>query len=382
MLIRRKGKQALLFLQKKKQKNSYLLGALAAALQKPPASKSFLLLFFKKEALAFFFKLPRLAKSLARNTIILNRHRRQARRDHKTLTAIILTGRLGDIFAAHAALPGLIAPDRHLLWLVNPAYAGILDGNPAIHAAIRVTSPTEAMLLRFLSPKFDWRNLHIDKSQCPVFKFTLRNRNGFGIDLANFYNFGPLADIYTLLATGRKPAAPPAIATDESFDIPFYLSAIFKTPENPILAFHPVSEEPDRTWPASHADQLAAWLLANTAYNICEFGLTPHLPPGPRIATLRDTLSLPQQSSLMTRATLFVGVDSAFAHLANAHAIRAILLISRYRNFTTQLPWRPRPGDAILRAKSELSDITPDQVTAALRPREAEEASRYFFEKK
>ncbi len=339
----------------------------------PPVSKSFLLLFFKKEALSFLRraarvcrKFARIAKSLAANAILLHRHRRQARRDRKTLTAIILTGRLGDIFAAHAALPGLAAPDRRLLWLVRPAYAGILDHNPAIHAAIRVTSPTEAMLLRRLFPKLDWRNLHVDKSQCPMFKFALRNRNGLGIDIDNFYDFGPLADIYTLLATGRSAAAPPVIATDDGFEMQAYLSAIFQMPERPILAFHAVSEETQRSWPAGHAAPFAAWLLAHTGYNICEFGLTPVLLPGPRIAAIRGTLTLPQQSSLMARAALFVGVDSAFAHLANAHAIRSILLLGPYRNFSTHLPWRPWPGDVVLRGAGDVADITPADIAVLI----------------
>ncbi len=297
-----------------------------------------------------------LSKSLFRSTIILRRQQREA---GVALTAIILTGRLGDICAAHAALPGLAAPGKRLIWLAKPAYTGLLAGNPAIHAAIPVTCATEALLLRRLFPKIAWSNLHIDKSICDVFKVPIRNPNEAGIDIGNFYQFGSLADIYARLASGQTSAARPIIHHDTSFDMVRYLAANFADPEKPLLALHAVSEEAQRSWPACQVQTLAKAILAAGDCNICEFGLSPQLTPGPRIATVQTTLTLSQQAALIAGAKIFIGVDSAFAHLANAYAIPSILLIGDYRNFTAHLPWRLHRHDILLRTGGDTANIPP-----------------------
>jgi ADP-heptose:LPS heptosyltransferase len=310
-------------------------------------------------------KTPALIASLARNRRRLADEIRQAAQEHKTLTLIILTGRLGDLIAAQSILPALASPTIKILWLAKPAYADILIHNPAIAGLIPVTAATEALILRRLYPRQRWINLHLDQSQCADFNLTIRNPNPHKLDITNFYDFGTLADVYSLLATGRAAPAGPTIHLPE-LDLPTLLSTLFTNPSAQILVFHPVSEESEKSWPACYAQSFAAWLLRHTDCNIFEPGLTPILRPCPRIAAPGRTLTLAQQAAVTRHATFFIGVDSAFAHLANAYAIPSVLLIGRYRNFTTHLPCRPNPHDILLRTNADLAAIPPNHVIKAI----------------
>ncbi len=307
-----------------------------------------------------------LAGSLPANIIRLNELAGQAAAAQKTVTAIILTGRLGDLVAAQSILPLLAAPGKILIWLVKPHYADILAHNPSLAAIIPVTSTTEALLLRRLVPAITWRNLHIDKTFCQDFGFPIRNPNPHSIDFDNFYNTRPLADIYGLLAADRILGAPPIIHLAPGADPAALQTRFFAAPKNPLLVFHPVSEEPDRAWPRPHAETLADWLLQNTDFNIFEPGLTPCLRPAARLAAPGPALALRDQIALASAANLFIGVDSAFAHLANAFEIASILLLGPYRHFRAHLPWRLSPRDTLLRTPSNLDAIQPWDVIAAL----------------
>jgi ADP-heptose:LPS heptosyltransferase len=320
-----------------------------------------------------------LAKNLAANLARLQKIARLAAADQKSVTAIILTGRLGDLVAAQSVLPLLAGPDKTLIWLVEPRYADILLHNPALAAVIHVTATTEALLLRRLVPGITWRNLHIDKTYCQTFNFLLRNPNPHHIVFDNFYDFGPLADIYTRLATDRLSAPRPIIHLSPHARPNALRRRLFAAPENPLLVCHPVSDEPDRTWPQPHAAALANWVLQNTNFNIFEPGLTPCLPASGRIAAPGAALPLGGQVALTHGARIFIGVDSAFAHLANAFAIPSILLLGPYRHFTTHLPWRLHPNDTLLRAATDLAAISPQDVITALKTHHQMHQNRAVF---
>jgi heptosyltransferase-3 len=354
------------FLKKRNKKLLIPVGVGYGGAKRFRESKFFCFFLFTKRSAFFafdvFFRIlgnySSLVKSLGCNITRLYR----LRRDGAAMTAIILTGRLGDIIAAHAVLPALAAPGKRLIWLARPGYVGLLADNPALHAALPVTSYTEARLLRLLFRNTDFLDLHVDKSVCETFKFSVRNPNRHGIALDNFYHFGTLSDVYCLIATGKPASARPRIVCDPDFDTPPYFSA----PEKPVLAFHTVSEEAQRSWPAAQSKALAAHILSDTDFNICGFGRTPQLIQGPRIATPGDSLTLPQQAALMARCRVFIGVDSAFAHMANAFAVPSILLLGDYRNFTTHLPWHLHRRDILLRTAGDAANIPPERVIAAL----------------
>ena len=68
----------------------------------------------------------------------------------------------------------------------------------------------------------------------------------------------------------------------------------------------------------------------------------------------------------MSEASIFIGVDSGFAHLANACAIPSLLLIGKYHQFIHHLPWKTREHDVVLRAAGQTNTLTYDEVKTAL----------------
>jgi ADP-heptose:LPS heptosyltransferase len=69
---------------------------------------------------------------------------------------------------------------------------------------------------------------------------------------------------------------------------------------------------------------------------------------------------------IIRHAVLFIGVDSGFAHVANALAIPSVLLLGRYRNFDSYLPVRLRKTDIVVRSAAQAFTIEARQVIDVL----------------
>lgn len=314
-----------------------------------------------------FHRLTFITFSTPRNIIKLMVFVIKAKENGRSLLAIVLTERLGDIIAAQTVLPKLAGPNEDIVWLVRPRFAEILEFNPKVEAVISVSSYTETVILRRCLPKIRWKVLHIDGLLCNMFGLRIINPNAAGVNAKNYYDYGTLADIYSLIGTGAPAQKTPLVYGDQSFDILGFLKKNFEEPENPLLIIHPVSDDAARSWPAISCQTLADWLLDNTRFNIIEFGLTPALQKNNRTHLICRSLTLGQQAALMRKASVFVGVDSSFSHLANAMCVKCIFLIGTFNQFTNHLPWRLKSGDIVLRAPGQVNTLPVNAVTDVLR---------------
>jgi len=285
---------------------------------------------------------------------------------NRRLLVIILTERLGDLVAAQAVLKGIANQDEDIFWAVQKPYSDVVMFNPAIKSVIPVISYKEAMHLRHFLHGIRWLDLHVDGWQCSTYATIAQNANSAGINSRNYYNYGSLSDVFSLIGTGHKAEGPPVIHADPNFNADLYLSKAFVDPKLPLLILHLTSDEACRSWPADCSRELAAWLLQSTAMNVIEFGLTPVLNSNSRILQPRDTISLGQQMALVARGNLFIGVDSGFSHLANAFGVPSIFLIGRYRDFSTHLPWHLGPQDTVLRSEQDAYNIPLEDVERAV----------------
>jgi len=307
-----------------------------------------------------------LAVSIPRSLKRIGELRRAPRAEGKTLHFVILTERLGDIVAAEPTLRKIKKPDEFLVWLSRPPFTGVVAFNPNVDAVLPVSSYVETLALRRLVKNARWTNLHVDGNLCNIFGVRIDNPTTAGINTINYYFYGPLADVYSLIATGEKAAETPKIHPDPSFDARAFLSRVFERPERPLLILHPASDEAARSWTAEATLETARWLLDATDVNILEVGLNPLLTSSPRTHSLGGSLPLARQFALFAIARMFVGVDSGFAHVANAARIESILLLGAYRNFPKYLPVRPGPVDIVLRSADQVRAIASSEVVGAL----------------
>lgn len=318
----------------------------------------------------------RLTVSVPQNLIKIRRYQYIAASLGKSVHFIALTDRLGDILAAESTVRKIKKSSNYIVWVCQTRFTDLLKFNPEIDAILPVSSYTEMIILRTIDKKNKWTNLHIDGYLCDKFGFRANNKTPSNINLQNYYNFGTLADVYSLIGTGQISNAIPRIYPDRNFNAETFLSKIFDQPENPLLIIHPVSDEAARSWSESQAQVTINWFLENTNFNILEVGLTPVLKPYSKVHLLRDQLALSSQFSLFQKASFFIGVDSGFSHVANASTTPSILLLSNYRNFKNHLPWKLNQYDTVIRNEVSVSRISASIVIDSYKEIEAKIVKR------
>jgi len=285
----------------------------------------------------------------------------------QNLKLIIMTERLGDIIAAHLTVSALKTDRQNIVWIVRKRFSDILQFNPYLNDILDVSSYTETIFLRYLFPKLDWKNLHIDRNLCNIFGLQIKNKNIIGINIRNYYNFGSLSEIYSLIGLGVRLKGPLKIYPDQKFNVESYLSKIFSNPQLPVIFLHVVSDEAARSWSTEQCLCMSNWIIDNTILNIVELGLTPIHQKSDRIYPLRAELNLAQQAKLLSSGKVFVGVDSGFAHMANALQVRSILLIGAFNKFQDHTPWQLNEHDLVIRSDEQAHNIRAEEIIEHLK---------------
>jgi ADP-heptose:LPS heptosyltransferase len=67
--------------------------------------------------------------------------------------------------------------------------------------------------------------------------------------------------------------------------------------------------------------------------------------------------------AVVSRARLFVGVDSSFSHVANAAAVPSVLLLGIHLGYRTNLPLSVRDHDIVLRGNGQTHQIEVEAVS-------------------
>ena len=293
--------------------------------------------------------------------------RRIAQANNCRLHLILLRRSMGDLIAAEPALRLLRQKDEYVVWLCFPGFFDVLRHNKNIDLVVGLTSYTEGMVLRYLNWRGRWTNLELDGGLCETFGFRVYNKNVSGLDVTNYYsNHNTLADVYTLIAGGRRPAERPRLYLNPEFDADALLCQQFGSPCPPILVFHPRASEDFKSWPSEKADAFVRWLLSATNYAIVEVGIPPFLAEDKRVYVPGKALDLNAHMALAARADLFVGVDSGFSHAAQAAGRSCIMLIGAYRQFLDHTPWAVSEQDIIIRCSTQATEIPVADVKAAV----------------
>ncbi len=315
-----------------------------------------------------------LAASLPRSLQRLQALKLEAQKAGRPLRLIVLPERMGDIVAAEPAGRALRAQgDDYLAWVAGRAFAPLLAFDPDIDGVLEISCLTEWMLLDALSPRVAKTRLYIDGIHCSWFGLIpLRNRNPFGLTMDSYLDQGSLLEAYALLGLGRRLDERPRAFPDPAFDAEAWLAAAGL--EGGFIALHCGSAvDAGRIWPAGRYQAVVDWILVHTNFGVLELGLEPVLEQGPRVRRLGGALSLPQQMAVLAGARGFLGGDSGFAHIANALALPAVILLAPYRHFEDHMPfsgpWKRGDGCTVVRSTGPIGGIAVQRVTDALAAR-------------
>lgn len=274
--------------------------------------------------------------------------------------AVIRLRSLGDCVLTTPALALLKAhrPDLHVRIVVEPRFAGVLEGNPDIDEISAEVGRAYLVL-----------NLHGGTRSMWL---TLRSRARFSAGFAHHR--------YSLIYTHRIPRAQEILGEERPVHTAEHLaSAMFwmgvprtEIPRAKLIAgarpvyppyfvMHPFASAPGKAWPREH--------FACVAAELQEQGLEPMILAGPADDVSRfsrfqvfHNAPLAEVKNLISGAALFVGNDSGPAHIAAAFGIPVVVLFGP-SNPVTWAPWRTEAR--VLTSEGSIDRITVDQVLAA-----------------
>lgn len=120
----------------------------------------------------------------------------------------------------------------------------------------------------------------------------------------------------------------------------------FQHPLPPFFAvFHMDASRRDKEWPQDNFVRLAAHLLESTSLSVVLLGKkptsegTPFSALAPRLVDLREETTLVETASILSRASLFVGNDSALLHIALAVGVPGVVGIAFGQHFGRFVPY-------------------------------------------
>ena len=285
--------------------------------------------------------------------------------------AIGLVEHMGDIVAAEPILRQLRHdnPDAYITWCVREPFRELLEQHPLLDETLIVSCLTEWIFLR-RSGVFDKiLDLHIQGRECPTCLIPLyRPEGNQEIVQANYYHFGGLLEVmvqYTDLAVrddrprlhipSQVRAAVDRLALPSSYAV-----------------LHCKSNERDRDWPGDKWRELVVELDRSGVVALVEVGLRAVVAgePGSPCRDMCGTVSLLEMAEVIRRATLFIGVDSGPAHIANAVGTYGIVLMGPYRGFEHHVPYsgdyKTGANATILREPTGLANLATGRVLAAV----------------
>ncbi len=276
---------------------------------------------------------PALRRSLWTNVAYLFKSilRVYLRRKYNKFIIINLTEHIGDIIASEPVSYHLrkLHPRALIIWSVNVKYTELVSYNTNINAVLQLTCLTEWIFLKKIFRHFiNIYDLHINGKRCSAHRICSKNSVNTKIDFDNYLDHGNLLQIGSM-AAGIK-------------DIPDYSPKFhFRQQQQPrminqdYIVLHTLSNEHERNWSNKKWNELVKRIFAKyPSIHIVEIGLKSVIGSGSnRYHNVTAKLDLQEIAHLIDSSVLFIGVESGFAHLANALSKNSIVLIGYFQKF-------------------------------------------------
>jgi heptosyltransferase-3 len=270
--------------------------------------------------------------------------------------AVIRLRSLGDCVLTTPALALLKnhRPDLKITVIVEPQFAAIFEGNPAVDETRNDACPADLAL-----------NLHGgSRSMWLTLSTRAKYRAGFAHHRYSFIYSHRIPRAQEILKVHRRVHTAEHLASAMFWlgvpqaEIPRANLVTEPPPDLPPYAvIHPFASSPDKTWRAERFIEVARRLS----------GLEPVFLAGPGDDTLPfqsfrvwKNEPLARVKSLMSGAALFVGNDSGPGHIAAAFGVPVVVLFGSSEP-TTWAPWRTES-----QVLTGLPNVSCDRVLTAI----------------
>lgn len=286
---------------------------------------------------------------------------------NKKIIVINLDEHIGDIVACEPVSRILkkAYPEFFLVWITRYHYLELVENNPTLDNKLGLTCLYEWIVLKklysFLSIKII--DLHIDQRVCTSFKVSLHNPNRYGITLSNYYDYGTILEAFMMSANLQPIDIAPI------FYVAHNAKTLFKI-DGKYIVIHISSNEIEREMNEEN------WIIAidfliSKGFSVVEIGLKSKINyQHVKFINLCGKHLFQDLALLIQKAELFVGIDSAFAHFANALSIPAVIFLGYYRTFKKYMPYSGKfkngENATIVNYNGYLKNISPDIVIGAI----------------
>lgn len=295
------------------------------------------------------------------------RNLRSLRKQKKNIL-ISLTEHIGDIVAAEPI--SRYVREQHqnkaITWVVDKKYEELIRSNPAVDSVITVSCFSEWILLRKFSSSQNLYDLHLDKKVCDKHHLQYEKEAPAGIDNKNYYEKGNLLYCFSRSA---------GITMDVSVTPKLYLIRRIKQEFFPQIVIHTSSNNLKRDWTKEGWNELMKYLIGFFPDSkIAEIGFQRSIDTNaPNYINCCGNRKLSDIAELISECSLFIGVDSGFAHFANALEKESLILIGAYNGFTHYMPYsgkfQKECGSQIFYTSKELSQLKFEELKPVLENR-------------
>ncbi len=266
----------------------------------------------------------------------------------KNIVAIGLVEHIGDIIACEPVSRYIrnLYPDSYIVWITKPNYRDLIDSNPYINETYTVSCLTEWIFLKNSGLFQEVIDLHIQNRVCPTCNVPLEKIEGrVDITLENYYEHG------NLLSAFCQNAGLPILTEAPQVYIRDYEKQSVRNlnlPKNYIV-FHCLSNETTRDWKDENWIELAKRIKTKWNMPVVEVGHRSVLSKDNSLhhVNLCGRLTILEAAEVVNNAKIFVGIDSAIAHAANAVDTYGIILLGEYRAFKKYLPYSGNYSEGI-----------------------------------
>lgn len=253
----------------------------------------------------------------------------------KKLVVISLTEHLGDLVAAEpiAAFIKAKTARSYICWVVVNKYADVVRANPAIDKTVSIACFSEWIMLKQFLSRRNRFDLHINNKVCDCHGLVNSKANPFDITYDNYFNKGNL--LYAFSRSG-------GIEIPDSIAPTLYLQDQTDNKiKSPYIVLHTSANHPEKMWRDECWNRLAQCILDNFAdHSIVEIGFARNVHvQSPKVHDLTGERELEEIAGIIKHSKLFIGIDSGFAHFANALNKDALVLIGRFGSFVNYMPY-------------------------------------------
>lgn len=250
---------------------------------------------------------------------------------------IVLLERIGDIVACEPVIGYAKKqwPDRPLAWVTFAKYAELLESHPDLDYIVTAKNLGQATRWSQGLPKgCRVINLHHHRQPCPITREVVFNSNDPDITFFNYFDYGSLLEAFS------RSAGLPVLS-----DAPrFHVSPEILPPElpSPYLVFHCLSSDTCKDWDPDKWQDLFGY-FARRQVVVAEVGQERVIQTdSPFYHDLTQVNTLQGVAGLIEGASFFVGIDSGFAHMANALGVEGAIIMGAYSQWQDHVPFTGR----------------------------------------